>query len=211
MKFCTHDSSLDGLPPTLAPRLRLARPPPGTLHPEVLCRLGLMVHPPQGTVMPRRDLYTTEEEHATPHHLPGDGPVSTTKGRDLTTATPSAPIPTPRCPHPPMPELTRDVIIVENLTITSTTDLISFRDPHVMSSRLMVEKPERDVERVIDSSLAEVVAGHLRATWAAGSGATVEAWRTQMVVVQAVARFMQECKEENWMLPVMYTSCLDLR
>lgn len=80
-----------------------------------------------------------------------------------------------------------------------------------MSSRLMVEKPERDVERVIDASLAEVVAGHLRATWAAGSGNTVEAWRTQMVVVQAVARFMQECKEENWMLPVMYTSCLDLR
>lgn len=41
-------------------------------------------------------------------------------------------------------------------------ELISFRDPHVMSSRLMVEKPERDVERVIDASLAEVVAGHLR-------------------------------------------------
>ncbi|XP_045127999.1 PCI domain-containing protein 2-like isoform X1 [Portunus trituberculatus] len=90
-------------------------------------------------------------------------------------------------------------------------ELISFRDPHVMSSRLMVEKPERDVERVIDASLAEVIAGHLRAAWAAGSGDTVEAWRTQMVVVQAVARFMQDCKEENWMLPVMYTSCLDLR
>lgn len=52
---------------------------------------------------------------------------------------------------------------------------------------------------------------YVRAAWAAGSGDTVEAWRTQMVVVQAVARFMQECKEENWMLPVMYTSCLDLR
>lgn len=32
-----------------------------------------------------------------------------------------------------------------------------------------------------------------------------------MVVVQAVARFMQEYKEENWMLPVMYTACLDVR
>lgn len=41
-------------------------------------------------------------------------------------------------------------------------ELISFRDPHVMSSRLMVEKPERDVERVINTSLAEVIAGHLR-------------------------------------------------
>lgn len=50
-----------------------------------------------------------------------------------------------------------------------------------------------------------------RAVWAAGSGDSVEAWRTQMVVVQAVARFMQEYKEENWMLPTMYTACLDLR
>ncbi|KAK4318719.1 hypothetical protein Pmani_010291 [Petrolisthes manimaculis] len=91
------------------------------------------------------------------------------------------------------------------------SDLISFRDPHVMSSRLMVEKPERDVERCVDPSIAEVIAGHLRAVWAIAERNRVEAWRIQMVVVQAVSRFMTECKEENWMLPVMYTACLDLR
>ncbi|XP_045604612.1 PCI domain-containing protein 2 [Procambarus clarkii] len=90
-------------------------------------------------------------------------------------------------------------------------ELISFRDPHVMSSRLMLEKPERDVERCVDVSLCEVIAGHLRAVWAAGSGDCVDAWKTQMVVVQAVSRFMQELKEENWMLPIMYSACLDLR
>ncbi|XP_047497572.1 PCI domain-containing protein 2-like [Penaeus chinensis] len=90
-------------------------------------------------------------------------------------------------------------------------ELISFRDPHVMSSRLMIEKPERDVERCIDQSLAEIVAGHLRAVWAASSGDCVEAWKTQMIVVHSIARFLQEFKEEKWMLPMMNNACLDLR
>ncbi|MPC41769.1 hypothetical protein E2C01_035372 [Portunus trituberculatus] len=68
--------------------------------------------------------------------------------------------------HPP-PPLFQQLIQsadkrVMSHTIAGFTELISFRDPHVMSSRLMVEKPERDVERVIDASLAEVIAGHLR-------------------------------------------------
>ncbi|KAK7073186.1 PCI domain-containing protein 2 [Halocaridina rubra] len=90
-------------------------------------------------------------------------------------------------------------------------ELISFRDPHAMSPHLMLEKPERDVERCIDPSVSEVIAAHLRAVWAAGNGDCVEAWKTQMLVVQSVSRFMSEFKEENWMLPVMYTTCLDLR
>lgn len=56
-----------------------------------------------------------------------------------------------------------------------------------------------------------VIFWFFRAVWAMSERNRVEAWRTQMVVVQAVSRFMTECKEENWMLPVMYTACLDLR
>ena len=36
-------------------------------------------------------------------------------------------------------------------------------------------------------------------------------WKSQCSVVTAVARFMTESKEENWMLPLMNTACLELR
>ncbi|KAL7630862.1 UNVERIFIED_CONTAM: hypothetical protein RMT77_018851 [Armadillidium vulgare] len=90
-------------------------------------------------------------------------------------------------------------------------NLLSFRDPHVMSSKLMIEHPERQVEEVIYPPLDEVVAAHLRTVWAAGKGDRIEAWKSQTVVVSAVSKFLTESKEENWMLPVMTVTSLDLR
>lgn len=93
----------------------------------------------------------------------------------------------------------------------SLSMLASFRDPHVMNFKLQLEKPERQVENQVDPPLDEIYAGHLRVIWAISNSDPVEAWKSQTVVVQAVAKFMTEYKEENWMLPLMYTTCLDLR
>ncbi|MCL4148171.1 UNVERIFIED_CONTAM: hypothetical protein GTU68_026228 [Idotea baltica] len=90
-------------------------------------------------------------------------------------------------------------------------NLLSFRDSHVMSSKLMLEKPERQVESHLYSPLDEVVAAHLRTVWAVGNGDRVEAWKSQTIVVSAVSKFLQESKEKNWMLPVMTITSVDLR
>ena len=42
-------------------------------------------------------------------------------------------------------------------------------------------------------------------------GKVLEMWEAQSAMVSAVARFMTESKEENWMLPLMNTVCLELR
>lgn len=93
----------------------------------------------------------------------------------------------------------------------SLSYLASFRDPHVMNFRLHMEKPERQVENMVDPPLDEIFAGHIKAMWAIYNSNKVEAWKAQTMVVQGVVKFMTEYKEENWMLPLMYTTCLDLR
>lgn len=90
-------------------------------------------------------------------------------------------------------------------------NLLSFRDPHVMSERLHLEFPETEVASAVEPSLHEIVAGHIKTMWYVNQGNTVDAWKTQMAMVSSVARFMQEQKEDNWMLPIMNQTCLDLR
>lgn len=38
-----------------------------------------------------------------------------------------------------------------------------------------------------------------------------DAYKWQMACVQAVVKLLQEIKEENWCLPIMYVTCMDLR
>ena len=39
----------------------------------------------------------------------------------------------------------------------------------------------------------------------------MQAYKYQSQCIQSVVKMLQQLKEENWCLPVMYTVCLDLR
>lgn len=39
----------------------------------------------------------------------------------------------------------------------------------------------------------------------------MQAYRQQSQCIQSVVKMLQQLKEENWCLPIMYTACLDLR
>lgn len=51
----------------------------------------------------------------------------------------------------------------------------------------------------------------IRTIWAVEKGDRVEAWKSQTLVVSAVSKLLSESKEENWMLPIMNVTSLDLR
>ena len=89
--------------------------------------------------------------------------------------------------------------------------LVSFRDSHVANSKLQISDPEAQVERVLDPPLDEMVAAHLRACWAWGNSDMIEAYKCQSIVVSSFAKLLSAQKDENWLLPVMYVVCLDLR
>jgi len=90
-------------------------------------------------------------------------------------------------------------------------DLLSFRDSHVANSRLHVPDPESQVERILDPPLDEMVAAHIRGCWAWDSGDMMEAYKCQSIVVSSFAKLLGSQKDDNWLLPVMYVVCLDLR
>jgi len=90
-------------------------------------------------------------------------------------------------------------------------DLLSFRDSHIANPKLQISDPEAQVERVLDQPLDEMVAAHLRACWAWGNSDMIEAYKCQGIVVQSFAKLLGSQRDENWLLPVMYVVCLDLR
>ncbi|XP_037088603.1 PCI domain-containing protein 2-like [Pollicipes pollicipes] len=90
-------------------------------------------------------------------------------------------------------------------------DLLSLRHPHVMSARLQLERPEDEVQDVLEPPLDELVAAHLRCLWAMANRDFGEAHRCQSAVVSCFAKVFVTHKDDNWALPVMNTICLDLR
>lgn len=89
--------------------------------------------------------------------------------------------------------------------------LLSFRDPHVASPHLQLERADNQCRRVLESPFDEMVAAHLRCCWAVGNHDFAEAYNNQAVVVQSFLKALQSQKEENWALPVMFAVSLDLR
>uniref|UniRef100_A0A2P2I3A1 PCI domain-containing protein 2 homolog n=2 Tax=Hirondellea gigas TaxID=1518452 RepID=A0A2P2I3A1_9CRUS len=89
--------------------------------------------------------------------------------------------------------------------------LLSFRQSHVMSDHLIIEKPERAVGNIIYAPMDDVVLAHLKVVKGYHQSNVLDMWRAQTTMVAAVARFMTESKEENWMLPMMNTVVLELR
>jgi len=88
---------------------------------------------------------------------------------------------------------------------------LSFRQPHVMSPRLSPEKPDNLVHNIIYPPMDDIVKAHLQVIAKYRAGAVVEMWQAQCGVVTAVARFMTDNKDQNWMLPLMNTAVLELR
>ncbi|XP_059163667.1 PCI domain-containing protein 2-like isoform X2 [Physella acuta] len=89
--------------------------------------------------------------------------------------------------------------------------LLSFRDPHVASPHLQLEKADNQCRRFLESPFDEMVASHLRCCWAVSNHDFAEAYNNQAFVVQCFLKALQSQKEENWALPVMFTVSLDLR
>ncbi|XP_074657657.1 PCI domain-containing protein 2-like [Tubulanus polymorphus] len=92
------------------------------------------------------------------------------------------------------------------------SELLSFKDPHIANYRLHLPNPESQVEqRCFDPLWEEIVAAHLRCTWAVNDHDFIEAYTCQTVLVQAYTKALSSQKDENWSLPVMFVVCLDLR
>jgi len=89
--------------------------------------------------------------------------------------------------------------------------LLSFRDNHVTNPKLQIPDPEAQVERILDPPLDEMVAAHLRGCWARDRGDSLEAYKCQSMVVTSFAKLLGSQRDDNWLLPVMYDVCLDLR
>ncbi|CAL1545782.1 unnamed protein product [Lymnaea stagnalis] len=61
--------------------------------------------------------------------------------------------------------------------------LLSFRDPHVASPHLQLERADNQCRRVLESPFDEMVAAHLRCCWAVGNHDFAEAYNNQAVVL----------------------------
>uniref|UniRef100_A0A8C9TZU5 PCI domain-containing protein 2 n=1 Tax=Scleropages formosus TaxID=113540 RepID=A0A8C9TZU5_SCLFO len=63
-------------------------------------------------------------------------------------------------------------------------ELLSFKHPHVANPRLQLPNPEEKCQQVLEPPYDEMVAAHLRCTYAVSNHDFVEAYRCQTVVVQ---------------------------
>ncbi|XP_061426320.1 LOW QUALITY PROTEIN: PCI domain-containing protein 2 [Lethenteron reissneri] len=90
-------------------------------------------------------------------------------------------------------------------------ELVSLRNSHVGNPRLQVQNPEQKCQELLEPPYDEMLAAHLRCTYAVGNHEYVEAYKYQTVVVQSFIKAFQADKEENWALPIMNSVTLDLR
>ncbi|KAI5629551.1 PCI domain-containing protein 2 isoform X1 [Silurus asotus] len=100
---------------------------------------------------------------------------------------------------------------LENRDGISCAELLSFKHPHVANPRLQLSSPEEKCQQVLEPPYDEMVAAHLRCTYAVGNHDFVEAYKCQTVVVQYPFLAFQAHKEENWALSLMFAVTLDLR
>lgn len=67
------------------------------------------------------------------------------------------------------------------------------------------------VSRLLESPYDELVIYHLRCLYALDQKEVLEAFQNQCALVQSFVKLFQTQKEQNWMLRVMQTICLELR
>ncbi|XP_004207156.2 PCI domain-containing protein 2 isoform X1 [Hydra vulgaris] len=90
-------------------------------------------------------------------------------------------------------------------------DLVGHKHPHVASYKLHLPEAQSITQKFFDPPLDDMIAFHLRAVWAVSENNYIEAYNSQVLVVQSFLKVFQSMKEENWALPVLYNICLDLR
>ncbi|KAK4881351.1 hypothetical protein RN001_004670 [Aquatica leii] len=90
-------------------------------------------------------------------------------------------------------------------------NLLSLRHDHVINKNLMLERPEAMVERFLTNPFDEVVVYHFKCLTALNNKMYLEAYQYQSSLTQSLTKIIQNQKEENWALPIMYSVCLDLR
>ncbi|KFB38710.1 AGAP008498-PA-like protein [Anopheles sinensis] len=91
---------------------------------------------------------------------------------------------------------------------------LSLQDSHVNNPNLHKENVDAVVSRQLVSPLDEIVTAHLKTVYHLMRTSTPnynEAYRHQTSCIQAVVKMLQQIKEENWVLPIMYVTSIDLR
>uniref|UniRef100_A0A182QW49 PCI domain-containing protein 2 homolog n=1 Tax=Anopheles farauti TaxID=69004 RepID=A0A182QW49_9DIPT len=91
---------------------------------------------------------------------------------------------------------------------------LSLQDFHVNDPNLYKENPDAAVSRQLPSPLDEIVSAHLKVVYQlmrSDPPNYTEAYRHQTSCIQAVVKLLQQMKEENWILPIMYVVSIDLR
>ncbi|KAK3511018.1 hypothetical protein QTP70_029036 [Hemibagrus guttatus] len=73
---------------------------------------------------------------------------------------------------------------IENKEGNFCAELLSFKHPHVANPRLQLSSPEDKCQQVLEPPYDEMVAAHLRCTFAVANHDFVEAYKCQTVVVQ---------------------------
>uniref|UniRef100_A0AAY4EWX0 PCI domain-containing protein 2 n=2 Tax=Denticeps clupeoides TaxID=299321 RepID=A0AAY4EWX0_9TELE len=101
---------------------------------------------------------------------------------------------------------------IDNRDGSFCAEFLSFKHPHVANPRLQLSNPEEKCQQVLEPPYDEMIAAHLRCTYAVANHDFVEAYKCQTVVVQYPLRMaFQAHKEDNWALPLMFAVALDLR
>ncbi|KAI3366191.1 hypothetical protein L3Q82_010008, partial [Scortum barcoo] len=96
---------------------------------------------------------------------------------------------------------------IDNHEGTFCAELLSFKHPHVANPRLQLASPEEKCQQLLEPPYDEMVAAHLRCTYAVANHDFVEAYKFQTLVFEfrpSAAVFFRA-------LPVMFAVTLDLR
>ncbi|XP_026497015.1 PCI domain-containing protein 2 [Vanessa tameamea] len=89
--------------------------------------------------------------------------------------------------------------------------LLSLRDAHVVNRNLRSSDIATMVEGNCVAPLDELIICHLLCVKAICEKEFLEAYSHQSQCVVTIVKILQNQKEQNWCLPLMYTVCLDLR
>lgn len=90
-------------------------------------------------------------------------------------------------------------------------DLLSLRHNHVLIPQIGSESAMTKAMEHLTAPLDDLVLCHLKAVSAMNKSDPFSMYNYQSSAVQCLAKILQMQKEENWMLPVMNTMCLELR
>ncbi|CAH8529418.1 unnamed protein product [Dicrocoelium dendriticum] len=85
------------------------------------------------------------------------------------------------------------------------------RDAHVYNPRLADPEPEAIAMKHLIAPWDEAFSAHMRCIWAMRKQDFEEAYACQVIVVKTISKILTELKEENWMLPVVLATAIDLR